>query len=324
MTTTWEAANPLHPQAIRRAVSMLGLPWDVMAFLQEVCTNGGMQMIWRVTNATLAKMYGRSPRTITRWVREARNLKLLSRYSNADGRAWTLRVHPRNVLKLRGVPVEASERELTPALPPKRVSPPPKQEPAGEPRQARRRRERLKTVASARLAWLWNTAPARMPGSRFVDPKDDCWPEELLTYSAHDQASIVHYFQELCRCGGRRMHPTAPSIRRFQKHWGDMPAFLNNEQLPQPRLGRELRPFALPSLDPHTYGDRADRLLAPAPVRQPLVEDLELKYIPQALQEAYLEGRWEDVWWDLVDQTGPPPDWLPKELRPRWGSLDLF
>ena len=195
---------------------------------------------------------------------------------------------------------------------------PPHPDPAPSTRAARRREAReTPRVAPGRMASaLWNLNPYRTSGTQMAGEADH-WPTLVLSMEPTDLWGDVLFYCRTMHTGSHRWRPGAATPAGYRKYASAIRQVRVNPEMPEYGFGRmlrarELTSYPLPPLEPWELVRPRCQVLAP------WLWDL----VSEWCHDHHTLATWVG---DLLDQSrGPPPDWLPEALHPRWGDLPLF
>lgn len=199
---------------------------------------------------------------------------------------------------------------------------PSSQDDGAPPRRRKKRRPKappaLPRTTSQLASLLWNVSPWRPRGSEPLQA-DTRWPENVLDLPADQLWDALTAYHVLCVRGGKGHRPAAVDWGAFCRWrvWDVLQLLDGPENMTEPDLGRDRRPKA--EVEAIRTG-RQLYYLADPPALDRRRADLLAPWLAQLYDYERFPGRLAEV----LRQTGPPPDWLPAELAPRWGALNPF
>lgn len=335
-----------HPHRVRLAAEHIRLSWvegvsELATLVGKTRHHTAMQVLQAVLNAVqektlatnivveeLARRCGLRPRTVGKKLKAFSILGWFKR-TNRGPAPWLLEVDHQRLMKVGLAHRDRADKERGRPIRAKGEGEPASARPAGdgsgdaspakstEPRRPRHPAGRGSRVLAS---LLWNVSPWRPEGSQEL-AADTVWPEPVLDIPPCELAQILDLYFAACALGAPKWNNKPVSQSDFIKHvWEARQWHHAPRNTSQPSLGRPLRdewerklyeqgrrewvPPALPSRGP---GDARTQLLEPW------------------LRPLYDRERFPEKLYALLEQgTGPPPDWLPEELRPRWGQLRIF
>lgn len=339
-------ANLPHPHRLRSAAEHIQLSWvegtaalepligktrrhSLMQVFQGVLNAVGEKTLTTdITVPELARRCYLKPRTVGRKMRALEHLGWIKR-TNRGPAPWETVVEHGRVLELGGAhKIRAKTERVREANRRAPASPPPEPPPAPASTQAAAKPTKRSTTpkkkrgTSAVLAsLLWNATPWRADGSRDANAATS-WPAEILDLEPSELAQLMDLYCAACYLGTEKWCNKQVSVADFQKRiwdvrqWDKAPANTTH-----PSLGRELRPeWERKKFESGEYVWRTPA----GPQRGPDHERAQL--LEPWLRPFYGLRGFSDKLAELLaqEETGPPPDWLPEELRPRWGQLRIF
>lgn len=167
---------------------------------------------------------------------------------------------------------------------------------------------------------LWNVSPWRRDGSQELTAEQK-WPDYVLELNPRDLARLMDLYFAACALGSPRWGEKTVSPEDFLKRFWDVKQW---DEAPrgtmQPSLGRALRP----EWERQRYErDGVQWRAEPQPSRGP--NHPRARLLEPWLRQFYDRDTFPDKLGEVLEQdTGPPPDWLPEELKPNWGQLRVF
>ena len=205
----------------------------------------------------------------------------------------------------------SSTFEPAPQIAARKPAPPPST-------RAARRRAHRKLSPTQMATALWNLAPWRTSGTRIAD-ETQRWDNYVQSLPPANLWRAINTYCRWMHQGSHKWFAGAATRENFQRYADTIQQCLENPEMPQPGLGRQLRTRELQGRDrtwpqPEAWEHIRPRMNLLHPDLRPLFQELAHEHdVFAKMVEA------------LLDQEGrSPPDWLPEELQARWGELPLF
>lgn len=338
-----------HPHKVRSAAEHIQLSWleepklrELEPLIGKTRRHSLMQVFQAVLNSVdkhtltteitvpeLGRRCQLKPRTVGRKMKALEGLGWINR-ENRGPAPWGTQVNHARVLGLgKSHEVRARNERVREANRQGWAAPAPEPLPSSAPAQAAAKLppkrsmppKRKKGTSAVLASLLWNATPWRADGSRDANAATS-WPAEILDLEPSELAQLMDLYCAACYLGTEKWCDKQVSLVDFQKRIWDVRQWHHSPaNTTHPNLGRELRP----EWERQLYERRERVWRRPEdPARGPDHERANL--LEPWLRPFYELRGFSDRLAQLLDQeeTGPPPDWLPEELRPRWGQLRIF